>query len=89
MRFLLDYFCRMYTREAVTLQGNLDPCALYSSDEDLITYTKNMVKQFGTQQYICNLGHGVYPDMDPAKCKVFIDTVHKYSMELNSDEIEH
>ncbi|XP_072023924.1 uroporphyrinogen decarboxylase-like [Amphiura filiformis] len=79
---------KMHVREAITLQGNLDPCALYSSNEDLITYTKNMVKHFGTQQYIANLGHGVYPDMDPEKCKLFVDTVHKYSSELNKDEIE-
>eukprot|EP01034_Spumella_vulgaris_P046298 gene46298-57740_t len=26
-----------------------------------------MVSQFGTQRYIANLGHGVYPDMQPDK----------------------
>ncbi|OQV24030.1 putative Uroporphyrinogen decarboxylase [Hypsibius exemplaris] len=62
----------------VTLQGNLDPCALYSSPEQLRALTADMIKQFGTRRYIANLGHGIYPDMDPAHVAVFIDAVHAY-----------
>jgi uroporphyrinogen decarboxylase len=44
-----------------TLQGNLDPCVLYSSYDQIKAEVKKMVNQFGTQRYIANLGHGVYP----------------------------
>lgn len=62
----------------ITLQGNLDPCALYASENSLISITQEMVQKFGTQKYIANLGHGIYPDMDPANVKVFIDAVHSF-----------
>ena len=62
-----------------TLQGNLDPCVLYGSFKDIEQHTKNMLKAFGTQKYIANLGHGVYPDTDPEKVKCFIETVKAYS----------
>lgn len=35
-----------------------------------------MVKRFGKGRYIANLGHGIYPDVDPAHLAVFIDAVH-------------
>lgn len=60
----------------VTLQGNLDPCALYASHDYLRQATVDMVKAFGKKGYIANLGHGIYPDADPAAVQVFIDAVH-------------
>lgn len=61
-----------------TLQGNLDPCVLYASTKEIEKQTKKMLKTFGTQRYIANLGHGVYPDTDPEKVKCFIETVKGY-----------
>ena len=63
-----------------TLQGNLDPCVLYGSFKDIEKHTKKMIKNFGGQKYIANLGHGVYPDTDPNKVKCFIDTVKNYTI---------
>lgn len=60
----------------ITLQGNLDPCALYAPKEDLIKYTKEMINNFGVKRYIVNLGHGIYPDMDVSSVETFIETVH-------------
>jgi uroporphyrinogen decarboxylase len=62
-----------------TLQGNLDPCVLYSSYDQIRAEVKKMVGQFGTQRYIANLGHGVYPDTDPDKVRCFIEGVKEYS----------
>lgn len=64
----------------VSLQGNLDPCALYADPCDLDKLVQNMVQDFGTtKRWIANLGHGIYPDMNPDHLKVFVDSVHKYT----------
>lgn len=62
-----------------TLQGNLDPCALYGSLEDVRRETRKMLDQFGPSRHIANLGHGLYPDTEVDKVKCFIDTVKEYS----------
>jgi uroporphyrinogen decarboxylase len=61
-----------------TLQGNLDPCALYGSNEEIERATNRMLNQFGDHPHIANLGHGVYPDTDPEKVKWFIECVKKH-----------
>ena len=65
--------------EEKTLQGNLDPCALYGSYDQIKKATQNMLDQFGPHRHIANLGHGVYPDTDPEKVKCFVETVKEYS----------
>lgn len=66
------------------LQGNLDPCALYGTLEDVRRETKKMLDAFGTHAHIANLGHGLYPDTEVDKVKCFIDTVKEYSVTLRS-----
>ena len=63
-----------------SLQGNLDPCILYASEQTIKNETIAMLKAFGGQRYIANLGHGVYPDIDPAKVKVFVQTVQEFNI---------
>ncbi len=62
-----------------TLQGNLDPCVLYASFDQIKAETHKMMQAFGKHRYIANLGHGVYPDTDPDKVKCFIDTIKAFS----------
>ncbi|WP_425390119.1 uroporphyrinogen decarboxylase [Ekhidna sp.] len=62
-----------------TLQGNLDPCALYGSNELIKEETKKMLAAFGDHPHIANLGHGVYPDTNPEKVKYFIESVKELS----------
>lgn len=61
-----------------TLQGNLDPCVLYGDFNTIKKETTHMLEQFGRQRYIANLGHGVYPDIDPDKVACFIDTIQSW-----------
>ncbi|XP_069703324.1 uroporphyrinogen decarboxylase [Periplaneta americana] len=68
---------RLKVGSDVTLQGNLDPCALYASGADIIERAKTMVKKFGKKCYIANLGHGIYPDMDPDHVAVLIKAIHE------------
>jgi uroporphyrinogen decarboxylase len=64
------------------LQGNLDPCALYGSLDDVRRETKKMIDAFGTHRHIANLGHGLYPDIEVDNVKCFVDTVKEYSATL-------
>lgn len=60
------------------LQGNLDPCALYGSKDDIRKATLNMLSSFESGRHIANLGHGLYPDTEVDKVKYFIDIVKNY-----------
>lgn len=66
--------------ETRTLQGNLDPCALYASHQEVEAITNKMLNSFQSKRHIVNLGHGVYPDIDPEKVKTFIKTVKNYEI---------
>jgi uroporphyrinogen decarboxylase len=61
-----------------TLQGNADPCLLYASENKIIEETQAMLRNFGKDRYICNLGHGLYPDLDKDKVKLFVDVVKEF-----------
>ena len=71
---------RKLVGETKTLQGNLDPCVLYGSEIVVEQETIKLLKSFKSQRHIVNLGHGVYPDIDPEKVKVFIKTVKNYEI---------
>lgn len=71
---------RNLVQENKTLQGNLDPCVLYGTPQLIESETKKMLKSFKSQRHIVNLGHGVYPDIDPEMVKVFIHTVQNYGI---------
>ena len=61
-----------------TLQGNLDPCVLYSDFKTIEQKTKEMLGKFKGHSHIANLGHGVYPDISPDAVRCFIDTVKAF-----------
>jgi uroporphyrinogen decarboxylase len=71
---------RKLVGESKTLQGNLDPCVLYGSHVVVEKETIKLLKSFESRRHIVNLGHGVYPDVDPEKVKVFINTVKNYEI---------
>jgi uroporphyrinogen decarboxylase len=69
--------------ETRTLQGNLDPCLLYAKDSIIVNETNKLLDSFKSQRHIVNLGHGVYPDVDPEKVKILIKTVKDYEIKYN------
>jgi len=71
---------RSIVKETKTIQGNLDPCALYASHKDVEQITKKMLENFVSSRHIVNLGHGLYPDTDPQKVKIFIETVKDFQL---------
>jgi uroporphyrinogen decarboxylase len=68
---------RQKVGSSVTLQGNLDPCAMYAPEADLRKHAKEMLNKFGKNRYIANLGHGIYPDVKPDRVVTLIATVHE------------
>jgi uroporphyrinogen decarboxylase len=64
-----------------TLQGNMDPCLLYADSTVIKKETEKMLKSFGPNQYIANLGHGLYPDTDKDNVKYFIECIKSYQYE--------
>ena len=61
-----------------TLQGNADPCMLYSDRTTIKKEAEKMLLAFGTSRNIANLGHGLYPDTDKDKVKFFIDVIKEF-----------
>ena len=61
-----------------TLQGTLDPCLLYADAKTIQVEVNKLLDSFESPRHIVNLGHGVYPDIDPEKVKVLIKTVKEY-----------
>lgn len=65
-----------------TLQGNADPCLLYADEKTIETETIKMLNKFKNIPYIANLGHGLYPDIEKEKVKLFVDIIHSYKVTL-------
>jgi len=72
---------RRLVGDAKVVQGNLDPCVLYADERVIREETRKMLKAFGTQNYIANLGHGLSPDHDPAHVGYYVNAIHEISEE--------
>jgi uroporphyrinogen decarboxylase len=67
------------------LQGNMDPCVLFASDETIRSEVRRILVAHGRAEgLIFNLGHGMMPEHDPAKVAVLVEAVHSISKELFS-----
>ncbi|NCX93216.1 MAG: uroporphyrinogen decarboxylase [Gammaproteobacteria bacterium] len=63
----------------VALQGNLDPAALYGDSASIQHKVKTILDVYGQKPgHIFNLGHGIYPDIDPEKVQVMVDAIRQY-----------
>ena len=86
----LDWTCdlseaRKIVANKLALQGNLDPCVLYSSTPNIIAETIKILQIFnGENGHIFNLGHGIHPEISPDKVAVLVNAVHEISAEIIS-----
>jgi len=69
---------RYLTGNTMTLQGNFDPTRLYSPPAEIKKMVTQMINEFGKDNYIVNLGHGILPDIPLENAKAFIDAVKEY-----------
>ena len=60
------------------LMGNLDPVALLADVKEIEKATKSMIRKFGADKCIANVGDGIFPTTNLANVKKFVDTVHAY-----------
>jgi uroporphyrinogen decarboxylase len=64
----------------VALQGNLDPQALYAPIPRLREEVKAILESYGSGSgHVFNLGHGVWPDVNPDHVGAMIEAVHEFS----------
>jgi len=66
---------RELTSDKITLQGNFDPAKLLLPIDDIQKEVKKMIREFGVQKYIVNLGHGITPNIPVDHARAFVDAV--------------
>lgn len=75
---LADARARIGSR--VALQGNMDPSMLYAPPARIEQEVASLLAEFGAGTgHVCNLGHGIHPDVDPAHAGIFVEAVHRLS----------
>jgi len=72
---------RVQVQDKVALQGNLDPCILYSSPERIREEVGQVLNSYGRGPgHVFNLGHGIHPTVDPENAGAMVDAVHELSV---------
>ncbi len=79
----VDWTCspknaRYLTGGKITLQGNFDPARLLSPPSEIKKMVTQMIREFGKDRYIANLGHGILPNIPLENAKAFIDAVKEF-----------
>ena len=68
-------FARELTSNKITLQGNFDPAKLLAPIPQIKKWVIEMITEFGTQNYIANLGHGITPNVPVDHARAFVEAV--------------
>ena len=72
---------RVQVQDKVALQGNMDPCILYSSPERIREEVGRVLNSYGRGPgHVFNLGHGIHPTVNPEYAGVMVDAVHELSV---------
>ncbi|MFQ3575601.1 MAG: uroporphyrinogen decarboxylase family protein, partial [Cytophagales bacterium] len=66
-----------------TIQGNLDPCALFSDKFTIEKFVAELIEDFSDVPHIVNLGHGLYPETPKENVKHFVQTVKSFELIKN------
>ncbi|UOX34962.1 uroporphyrinogen decarboxylase [Flavobacterium sediminilitoris] len=79
----VDWTCspknaRYLTGGKKTLQGNFDPSRLLSPIPVIKKMVHEMIDEFGKDNYIVNLGHGILPNIPVDHAKAFVEAVKEY-----------
>ena len=70
--------------DRVALQGNMDPCVLYSKPERIEQEVKTILQSYGKGNgHVFNLGHGIHQHINPDHVTAFVDAVHEHSKQYH------
>lgn len=70
----------------VALQGNLDPLALFGSQDCLELEIERLLAEYGHGSgHVFNLGHGINQYTDPEQVAFMVETVHRISVRYHTD----
>lgn len=72
---------RKFAGDKITLQGNFDPSKLLAPIPEIQKSVREMIRAFGVQRYIANLGHGILPNVPVENAKAFVQAVKEYSLQ--------
>jgi uroporphyrinogen decarboxylase len=78
---------RSRTGDAVALQGNLDPTALFGGTQAIRAEARRVLDDFGPVGkggHVFNLGHGISQYTPPDAVAELVDEVHRYSRALHT-----
>ena len=70
--------------ERVSLQGNMDPAALFAAPAKIAAEAEKVLDSYGPGDtgHVFNLGHGISQFTPPDNVKAVVDAVHKHSRVL-------
>ncbi|MGB9664295.1 MAG: uroporphyrinogen decarboxylase [Ignavibacteria bacterium] len=72
----------------VTIQGNMDPAVLYGNEKFIANEADRILKTFQDNKgLIFNLGHGIYPDVNPEKLKFLVNYIKERSFMRKESEV--
>lgn len=70
--------------ERVSLQGNLDPTALYAPPEKIRFFVRKMLAEYGAGSgHVANLGHGILPDIPVEHARAFVEAIKEESVRFH------
>jgi uroporphyrinogen decarboxylase len=63
-----------YLDHKIAIQGNLDPQVFQKSEREIKTLADVIYSKYkSNNNYVCNLGSGITPDIDPNKVGLFLN----------------
>lgn len=68
---------RMRLGDELTLQGNLDPIALFAPPDEIARRAAEVIRCAGTR-HVFNLGHGIIPETPPEHAIALVEAVHHF-----------
>jgi uroporphyrinogen decarboxylase len=72
----------------IPVQGNLDPTALFGSQDAIAEETRKIVDQAGPAGHILNLGHGIHPETPVESVQTFVETAKSIDRSTESGPVE-
>jgi uroporphyrinogen decarboxylase len=64
--------------DRVAIQGNLDPCVLLGSRENLLQTAERILQEAGPLGHVFNLGHGILPPTPVENARALVNFVQGY-----------